>query len=233
MLLEVITCGVADAIEAERGGATRLEVIADFSRDGLTPALDLVEGVLAAVRIPARVMLRARDDFSPGGPHELAALCVQARAFAALPIDGVVLGFTSASRLDIGAMRDVLACAPGYRATCHRAIEATADPLAALRALVALPQVDCVLTGGGAGEWRDRARRLDAMQRTVPHLHILVGGGITEDAIDVVCATTRLRAFHIGRSARHPATHAGSVRADRVAAIRQRIERGEAHMPGQ
>lgn len=226
MLLEVIACTVADAVAAERGGATRLEVIADFDRDGLTPPMALVDAVLAAVRIPARVMLRARDDFSPGGPDELAALCEQARAFAARPIDGVVLGFARSAQLDVDAMQAVLACAPGCQATCHRAIEATRDPMAALSALAALPKVDCVLAGGGAGDWRDRALRLEAMQRSAPRLQILVGGGVTEAAIDAVCAATRLRAFHIGRAARDPATHAGSVSAARVAAIRRRIERG-------
>ena len=35
--LEVIACSVADAIEAEKGGADRLEVISHFERGGLTP----------------------------------------------------------------------------------------------------------------------------------------------------------------------------------------------------
>jgi copper homeostasis protein len=41
-LIEVIACSVADAIEAERGGAGRLEIVTDFSRGGLTPPVELV-----------------------------------------------------------------------------------------------------------------------------------------------------------------------------------------------
>ena len=43
-LLEVIACSVADAVEAEKGGASRLEIVRDLGRGGLTPPLELVCG---------------------------------------------------------------------------------------------------------------------------------------------------------------------------------------------
>jgi copper homeostasis protein CutC len=33
-ILEVIVCSVADAVEAERGGASRLEVVSEFESGG-------------------------------------------------------------------------------------------------------------------------------------------------------------------------------------------------------
>lgn len=42
LILEVIVCSVTDALEAERGGADRTEVVRDLDRGGLTPYLDLV-----------------------------------------------------------------------------------------------------------------------------------------------------------------------------------------------
>lgn len=42
LVLEAIACTVADAIEAEKGGADRLEVISHFERGGLTPPRALV-----------------------------------------------------------------------------------------------------------------------------------------------------------------------------------------------
>lgn len=57
-LLEVIACSVGDAVEAEKGGASRLEIVRDLGRGGLTPPLELVAEIKRAVNVPLRVMLR-------------------------------------------------------------------------------------------------------------------------------------------------------------------------------
>ena len=61
--LEVIACSVEDAVAAERGGADRLELISHYEVGGLTPPLELVQDVLAAVSIPVRVILREDESF--------------------------------------------------------------------------------------------------------------------------------------------------------------------------
>ena len=53
-LLEVIACSVADAVEAEKGGAKRLEIVRDLGRGGLTPPLELVAQIKHAVDLPLR-----------------------------------------------------------------------------------------------------------------------------------------------------------------------------------
>ncbi|HEX7332112.1 MAG TPA: copper homeostasis protein CutC [Pyrinomonadaceae bacterium] len=44
-ILEVIICSVTDAIEAQKGGASRLEVVRDLERGGLTPTIQLVRAI--------------------------------------------------------------------------------------------------------------------------------------------------------------------------------------------
>jgi copper homeostasis protein len=95
--LEVIVTSLDDATEAERGGATRLEVVRDLSRGGLTPPLGLVRDILATVRIPIRVMLRERDDYAISGPRERDDLCRTGGELSALDIEGLVLGFVRGS----------------------------------------------------------------------------------------------------------------------------------------
>ena len=91
-LLEVITCSVEDAREAERGGAGRLEVVRDLHLGGLTPSFDLVREILDAVSIPIRVMIRERNDYSAGTDAEPERLCRLATEMSALPIEGLVMG---------------------------------------------------------------------------------------------------------------------------------------------
>ena len=76
-ILEVIACSVADAIEAQRGGAGRLEIVRAMDAGGLTPPVSLVREIPAAVSIPIRVMLRENFGFDAGGAgrvRDLAAL---------------------------------------------------------------------------------------------------------------------------------------------------------------
>jgi copper homeostasis protein len=49
-ILEVIACSVADAIQAQQGGAGRLEVVSDLDRGGLTPSITLVRRCRAGFR---------------------------------------------------------------------------------------------------------------------------------------------------------------------------------------
>ncbi|HTH37337.1 MAG TPA: copper homeostasis protein CutC, partial [Pyrinomonadaceae bacterium] len=57
-VLEVIACSVEDAVNAEKGGADRLEVIRAIEHGGYTPPLDLVREIQDSVSLPLRVMLR-------------------------------------------------------------------------------------------------------------------------------------------------------------------------------
>src|ERR1051326_1190273 len=62
-VLEVIVCCVADAFEAQKGGASRLEVVRDLDRGGLTPSIQLVQAIKDAVDLPLRVMVRESDGY--------------------------------------------------------------------------------------------------------------------------------------------------------------------------
>jgi copper homeostasis protein len=202
-VLEVIACSVADAAEAEAGGADRLEVVRDLGVGGLTPPVSLVREILRAVAIPVRVMLRESDGFSVGNKD---ALMEAAREFAGMGVDGVVLGFLEAGRLDLRSMRDVLA-AGGLKATLHHAFDALTKPLEAIPVIKQeLPQVDRILTRTGD----------EYLECAGPEITILAGGGLDAAVIRELRATTAVREFHVGRAARD---QDGDVTANRVRAL--------------
>src|SRR5215475_6492738 len=101
IVLEVIACSVADAIEAERGGADRLEVISHFAVGGLTPPLGLLREIRAAVSLPLRVMLREGSGYEVNDEAETERLCAMARELNATGVEGVVLGFLRDGEIDV------------------------------------------------------------------------------------------------------------------------------------
>jgi copper homeostasis protein len=216
-VLEVIACTVEDAIEAEKGGADRLEVISHFERGGLTPSLELVRAIQTAVRLPLRVMLRESDGYQVASDDEVARLCCAAREMAALRVDGVVLGFLRDGKVDIDLTNRILDNAPMLNATFHRAFDDTDDPFQALAELRNCRQIDRILTSGGLGDWSDKIERLARYREaTGGHPIILVGGGVDASVIKAVRSKTDLAEFHIGRAARVPAAFNGSVQSARV-----------------
>ena len=80
-ILEVIACSLTDAIEAEQGGAGRLEIVSELKRGGLTPSFDLVAEIKQRVAIPLRVMLRESEGFG---------MACEARAIVYVPPPNVL-----------------------------------------------------------------------------------------------------------------------------------------------
>ncbi len=224
-LLEVIVTSVEDAIAAEQGGAERLEVISNFAVGGLSPAIELVKDIQNATSIPLRVMLRVNEGFELSNQQEYETLCQSAKAFAALDVDGLVLGFLRQGELDVTSVNGILSCAPNLKATFHRAFEILNDPFQTLESLKQLQQVDRILTSGSGGTWQQNIEFLNALQTSAdPELTILVGGGLDLHKIESLCATTGLREFHVGKAVRQLEQIDGLVCADKVKAMVQLFE---------
>jgi copper homeostasis protein len=221
LALEVIATSLADAVAAEQGGASRIELVAALDRGGLTPPVDLVDAVLARVRIPVRVMVRETEPHEVPDPVVRARLVEAARAIGQRDV-GLVFGALTGGGIDeplLGAIAEA-----GRRPiTFHRAFESVTDPVGALRTLRRYT-VDRVLCDGGPGDWTARAARLaDWTRQAAPAVQMLAGGGITEEALVALSAEPALREVHVGRLVRDPATAEGGVSARRVAALVARL----------
>ena len=211
-MLEVIALDAQDAVAAQIGGADRLELVSDMASDGLTPARETFAAVRAAVDLPVRVMLRAADGFSAGGPEALDALCERARALRAEGAEEFVLGFLDeAGRADLAAIGVLLGAvggtAPGCRWTFHRALDHAADREALRKQLDGLPGLDTLLTAGspdGVTAGLDVLRAEAARTATGEPGHLprlMAGGGLRPEHVPPLRAAG-VTAFHVGGAAR-------------------------------
>lgn len=219
LLLEVIACSEEDALEAERGGAGRLEIVHDLRRGGLTPDPALVAAIRGRTSLPLRVMLREREGYDAGGPADVERLQSLAREIAATGVDGLVVGFLRDGGIDERAMDAIAEAAPRVPVTFHHAFDELENAGVALESLARWPQVDRVLTTGGSGDWPARARRLAAYAAGSARIGILPGGGVDEEALRVLSRTHGIREAHVGRAARTPPEATGVVDHRRVAAL--------------
>jgi copper homeostasis protein len=235
-ILEIIVSSVEDAVAAERGGANRLEIISHYEVGGLTPSFDLVREITSTVKIPARVMLRESEPFLVTDEGEIERLLDAARTFARLPIDGFVLGFlkeaSDGRSVDHDLLSRVLACGPSLKATFHRAFEELPDPIGAIGELKRHSQIDCVLSRGHGEAWAAELDRFIEWERAArPEIRMLLGGGVDEEAIEVFCNASSIRAFHIGQAVREQNRIDGAVLTERVRRIEELIRNFRNEIP--
>jgi copper homeostasis protein len=196
-LLEVIACSLADAIAAQNGGAGRLEIVRTPESGGLTPAVALVREIVAAVSIPVRVMLRENPGFQVAGEAGTEALCVAARDFSQIGVNGLVIGCLRGTELDLAVIERVFSAAPGLKATFHRAFEELGNHEAAIAALKRLPQFDRILASPA------RVRNLNQLVAWgAPELTLVAGGGLDRAMLQSLLRTSAIREFHFGRAVR-------------------------------
>ncbi len=202
-VLEVIACTVADAVEAKRGGACRLEIVRNLELGGLTPSFDLVREISVAVDLPLRVMVRESVGYGVTNEREIDNLCLAAKRLGELKVDGLVIGYLTNGVVDLAFCERILSCAPDLKATFHHAFEGARDQLQALQDIKSLYQIDRILSHGGPGSLSEKIARFRKYQELAgPKIKIIAGGGIDLDAISQIRRATSIREFHVGRAAR-------------------------------
>ncbi|MET7637337.1 copper homeostasis protein CutC [Streptomyces sp. NPDC005438] len=206
-LLEVIALSAPDAVAAERGGADRLELVAEMAADGLTPTLATFAEVRDAVDLPLRVMLRSQSGFGTGG-RALEALCELAGKLRAEGAEEFVLGFLDEDgRADLAAVDALLDQVPGCPWTFHRAVDHAMDRAALREAVAGTRGPDTFLTAGSPSGVAEGlpvlAREAASTTRGEPgfQARVLVGGGLRLEQVPEL-RTLGLDAFHIGSAAR-------------------------------
>jgi copper homeostasis protein len=224
LALEVIAASLDDALAGEAGGADRIELVRDLSSGGLSPALSVIESVVARVRVPMRVMVRESISHVVDDGMVRRRLIAAATALEPLPLDGIVCGFVRDGRVDRDLLSDVLRASGGKRATFHRAFESIADPIKGISDLAQSTSVDRILTNGGEGEWPDRLGRLTEWTAVAsPRIRLIVGGGLTRDLLPDLVRIPNLHEIHVGRAAREPETDDGLVVAHKVSDLIDRL----------
>jgi copper homeostasis protein len=202
IFIEAVACSVDDCLEAEAGGADRLELCSAMMVGGLTPSLGTLLDARAATRLPIVTMIRPRA----GGFHytarEFSTMMRDAELAARNGTDGLVFGvLTADGRVDaarcqelLDAAREVGVCEMVF----HRAFDVTPDPHEALLTLIDLG-VTRILTSGREPTALKGAPLIRSLAaRAAGRIQILPGGGIREDNVEDVIQATGLRQVHLG-----------------------------------
>ncbi|KAK9963927.1 hypothetical protein ABG768_005146 [Culter alburnus] len=148
LLMEVCVDSVESAINAERGGAGRIELCCNLLEGGTTPSTGLLQVVKENVRIPVYVMIRPRGGDFLYSDWEVEVMKRDIEQMKSHRADGLVFGaLTEDGRVDTELCMELLAASRPLPVTFHRAFDMVHDPVVALEALVSLG-FERILTSG-------------------------------------------------------------------------------------
>ena len=202
VLVEACVDAIDAAIEAERGGADRLELCGELLQGGVTPSAGLIGAVWERVAIPVFVLIRPRTGDFLYDAHEVDVMLRDIAAARAMDVDGVVIGaLTRDGDVDIGTVHALKEAAGRMKVTFHRAFDFARDREVALEALIELG-VDRVLTSGGAATALEGAASLASLVRQANgRIGILAGGGINDDNVAEVVRESGVGEVHVRAAA--------------------------------
>lgn len=178
MLLECCVDSVESALEADRGGADRLELCADLMVGGTTPDINLFYRVKKQVKAKVNVLLRPRFGDFCYTDEEFAVLEADVRLFAEAGADGVVIGVLNPDgTVDEPRMARLVKAANGLLVTFHRAFDVTRDAFEALEACKRLG-ISTILTSGQKNSAMEGRELLTELVKQSGNIDILVGSGV-------------------------------------------------------
>ena len=135
--LEICVDSVESAINAQRGGAARLELCSGLIIGGTTPTKSLFEEVRKNVDIPINVLIRPRfGDFLYSG-YEINIIRNEIKMFREAGVDGIVAGvLTKDGEIDVENMKRFIDEAQNIPITFHRAFDVCKNPIKAFHQLL-------------------------------------------------------------------------------------------------
>jgi copper homeostasis protein len=230
-MLEIIAETVADALAAETGGATQVELVTDLFEEGLTPSAGMIEQVCGRVRIGVLVMIRPHDRSSTYSQDDVAVMCSDIRTACRLGASGLMLGCVTADgRVDVEAARRFRDAAEGRPLHFHNVWHLARDQDAAIEDIIALG-FQSMRTHGGravAGKAGDNAARIRRFAGLASgRIELYLAGGVQAQNVAELVRTTGVRNVHAGAAARVPPQRGGVVDAGRVRALAEALRQAE------
>jgi copper homeostasis protein len=198
MLLEACVNSAISAVEAQRGGAGRVELCENMADGGCTPSAGAIRFARKELTIGLFVMIRPRGADFLYSDAEFEIMKQDVLLAKESGADGVVFGILNPDgTIDQARMEQLVRLARPMGVTCHRAFDMTRDPFEALEELVSLG-IDRVLTSGqsdSALEGAPLIRQLigQANRRII----VMPGHGIKEHNLEQVIRETGAEEFHL------------------------------------
>ena len=198
-LFEVCAGSVQDCINAQLGGADRVELNSALHLGGLTPSLAILKLVKEKTSLKVICMDRPRAAGFCYDDVEIETMFEDAKILLENGADGISFGFlNSDATINVTETKKMVELIHQYQkeAVFHRAFDCVDDPMHAIKQLIDCG-VDRILTSGLQPTAMQGASVLEKLQSAFgDQIELLAGSGINANNIRALKEQTGLHQFH-------------------------------------
>ncbi|MBN1815717.1 MAG: copper homeostasis protein CutC [Sedimentisphaerales bacterium] len=200
VFLEVCCASVEDAMEAQHGGAQRVELNSSMFFGGLTPSPGSIMQAKKRLDIPVIVMIRPRGGGFCYTEVEYDIMRQDTRSALQYGADGIIFGILQPDgTIDVRRSRTIVEMArqAGKEIVFHRAFDVTPDPFEALEQLIEMG-VHRLLTSGQEASVPEGIPLIKKLiEKAGDRMEIMPGGGIKPSNLALVIEQTGAKTIHI------------------------------------
>ena len=198
MLIEACVDTVQSAINAQLGGADRVELCDNLADAGTTPSHGAIVSALEALDIPVFPIIRLRGGSFVYDAAELEVMRRDVIHARELGCDGVVIGaLTDQGEVDQNAVMTLREAAGDLSVTFHRAFDVCVDPVQALETLIDLGVQRILTSGQRQTAWEGRELIAAIRRQAEGRIIIMPGGGVDESNAAELVRETGVSELHV------------------------------------
>ncbi|NME66708.1 copper homeostasis protein CutC [Flammeovirga aprica] len=199
--LEICSYTVDSAINAQRGGADRIELCGGRLEGGTTPSVGMMKLVRKYVDIDVYPIIRPRGGDFFFTDLEFEEMLEDIKIAKESGMNGVVIGaLTADAEIDVERCKALVDEAKPLGVTFHRAFDMARDTEKALEDLITLG-VDRVLTSGQMMTAPEGVKVLkDLVKQADGRIEIMAGSGVLPNNVKEIIENTGVTAVHSSAS---------------------------------
>ncbi|MDO6992865.1 copper homeostasis protein CutC [Brachyspira innocens] len=196
--IEICVDSVESCINAEKGGADRLELCGNMFEGGTTPSYGVLELAREKVNIPIYAMVRPRGGDFCYDDTEFEIMKREIKLMKELKIDGIVFGIlTKEGRVDKERCSTLLELWGSSKSTFHRAIDVSCDLNKACEDIISLGFERILTSGGEANVMNGIIKLKELVSKYNDKIIIMPGSGINERNIEYIKDALKANEYHM------------------------------------
>ena len=197
--IEICVDSVESCINAEKGGADRLELCGNMFEGGTTQSFGVLELAREKINnIPIYAMVRPRGGDFCYNDVEFEIMKREIKLMKELKIDGIVFGIlTKEGKVDKKRCGELLDLWRTNKATFHRAIDVSSNLNEACEDIISLGFERILTSGGEANVMSGIIKLKELVEKYNKKIIIMPGSGINERNIEYIKDTVKANEYHM------------------------------------
>ncbi|MCX2477573.1 copper homeostasis protein CutC [Pedobacter sp. MC2016-15] len=195
--MEVCANSVTSAIEAQLGGAKRVELCASLTEGGTTPSYSEIVMSKKMLDIEVYPIIRPRGGDFLYSALEFELMKEDVRLCKSLGCEGISTGIlTSDGKVDKIRCAELFELASPMKVTFHRAFDMTDNLEEALEDIIALGAVRILTSGGKSSALEGAAVLSKLIEQADGRISIMPGAGVNINNLAEIISITGAKEFH-------------------------------------